>query len=247
MVEKEYDAMVIMGRCVAKDNKGKWRPAPYLIKGRQGRINSGIFESFIDPYYINPDSENSENNEVALVAGGNANTLAGFHLFQRLKNEEKTPNLIIFAAGRPPYLAEKEPYLCEGDVMQEAFLRKADAANMLLSVPEIMIFRDNVNSRDDMEQTLKISQAKVFKRVAIITVGVHVERSQEFLNLAREKSGISEGEIETEFIPSEDILMQVGNRYKRIFDSYRTSQPYKNMDYFEQRGIRRLKDGTYFK
>lgn len=243
----KYDAIVVLGRGIGKDSHGIWRPLSYFV---ESSMHSGVFNN-----QVSPESETN------IVGGGNANTLALFHFYRQLSKKGDPPKLVIFAAGRPDYLAHEGPDLSEGSVMRDKFLGKLETRN--IQQPETVILDKNKNTADDMAESLRIIQKRGLQNVVAITVGVQIERAQEFLKLAREQAGIPENEVHIDFRASEDILMGVSDKYKRRFEdvvvaqpgkqkprhlheSYNQTEAYKTTEAMEKRGVARLKAGTYF-
>lgn len=227
----KYDAIVVLGRGIGKDPQGRWRPLTYFV---ESSMHSGTFSNKVDP-----------NGENSITGGGNANTLALFHLYRQLSEQGTPPRLVIFAAGRPDYLAHENPDLSEGSVMRDKLLGKLKTRS--IQQPETVILDKNKNTRDDMVESLKMIQERGLQNVVIITVGVQVERAQEFLKLAREEAGIPEEDLHIDFKASEDILMRVSDKYKRRFALTKETKGFRETEAMEKSGTARLHAGTYFK
>lgn len=97
-----------------------------------------------------------------------------------------------------------------------------------------------------MAESLRIIQERGLQNVVIITVDVQIERAEEFLKLAREQAGVSEKDVHIDFKASEDILMEVSDKYKRRFGNISETKAYKKTEEMEERGTARLRAGTYF-
>lgn len=95
-------------------------------------------------------------------------------------------------------------------------------------------------------------QKRGLQNVVVITVNVQIERAEEFLKLAREQAGISETDVHIDFKASEDILMDVSDKYRGRFGEtsqhvgYKQTPGYIKTEEMEKRGVQRLRDGTYF-
>lgn len=232
----KYDAIVVLGRGIGKDSSGKWRPISYLV---ESSLHSGVFNNQVSP-----------DNETGIVGGGNANTLALFHAYEQLSSAGSPPQLVIFAAGRPNYLAGENPELSEGSIMRDKFLSKLTAKD--IPEPETIILDQNKNTRDDMVESLKMIKERGLRNTVIITVGVQIERAEEFLKLARGQAGISEKDVHIDFKAAEDILKEASDKYKGRFGKtskhvgYKQTVGYKKTEEMEKRGVQRLHDGTYF-
>lgn len=241
----KYDAIVVLGRGIGKDPNGQWKPLTYFV---ESSMHSGTFDNKVDP-----------DNEKNIVGGGNANTLALFHFYRQLSEKGFPPGLVIFAAGRPDYLAHENPDLSEGSVMRDKFLGKLETRN--IQQPKTVILDKNKNTADDMAESLRLMKEKGLHNAIAITVSVQIERAEEFLKLAREHAGISETDVNIDFKASEGILEDVNDKYKKSFkdvvvaqpgkprhlhESYDKTKAYQNTEAMEKRGVARLKAGTYF-
>lgn len=243
----KYDAIVVLGRGIGKDSHGKWRPLSYFV---ESSMHSGVFNNQVSP-----------ENEKSIVGGGNANTLALFHFYRQLSEKGFPPGLVIFAAGRPDYLAKEDPDLSEGSVMRNKFLGKLETRN--IQHPKTVVLDKNKNTADDMVESLRLIQQRGLQNAVAITIGLQIDRAEEFLKLAREQAGISEKDVHIDFKASEDILENVSDKYKRGFEDVVVAQPskqnpkhlhesydqtkaYKTTEAMEKRGVARLKAGTYF-
>ena len=228
MIEDQaiYGAIVVLGRGIGRDPKGRWRPTPYFTENPQ----AGIFTN-------KPNLDNSE------VGGGNANTLAAVHFYERLCLEGVPPNLIIFAAGRPNYLSQENPSLSEGKVMRERFLRGVRLRR--LKFPETEILVKNKNTRDDMERSLAVLAEIGIKDAAIISIEPHLERAQEFMQIAYKKAGLEIDQFRLDFIPAERILGQASTRFRRRFEGVQDKTPYIRTQAKENQGVRDIKSQTY--
>src|SRR5262249_1871072 len=88
-------ALCVLGRGIERVQTrygSVWRPTRYLEQPSADGSHTGN---------RNPAEQHDE---TSLIAGGHANLLAASTLFNRLRRQGATPNLVIFAAGRPPYL-----------------------------------------------------------------------------------------------------------------------------------------------
>lgn len=242
-----YDAIIVLGRGVGKDSHGHWKPLTYFV---EGSMHSGTVNNMVDP-----------DDETSIVGGGNANTLALFHFYKQHIETGVQPSLVIFAAGRPDYLAHEDPHLSEGSVMRKKFLGKLETSN-IEQQPEAVVLDRNKNTADDMAESLRLMKEKGLHNAVAITVSVQIARAEEFLKLAREHAGISESDVNIDFKASEDILEDVSDKYKKGFEdvvvaqfgkkprhlheSYDQTKAYQNTKAMEKRGVARLKAGTYF-
>lgn len=223
------EAIIVLGRGIARGKQG-WRPTRYFEK-LNNRQHSGTFDVSLDP-----------DDEDTVVAGAMANTLATFHLFKDLALQGYPPRLIIFAAGRPKYLENEPKTLSEGAILREQIFRRLTRNNIPL--PETIILTNNKNTRDDIEESLRILADRGINRTSAITVELHQGRTAEFLRLALENAP-EQGRPEIELLASENLLRSVDQRYRRLFEEAKKLPPYLRTEAMEQEGLARLKDGTY--
>jgi hypothetical protein len=214
---------------------GAWRPTRYIEKASENGSHSGCRAPGLDP-----------SDESAVIAGSNANLLATVQFVEELARAGSAPPLVTFAAGRPAYLAgNPDPALSEGRVMAEKLARllRLNA----IPVPEIVIQARNTNTRDDIEQTLKLAAGRGLRRLAMITVAVHISRLREMLrwlvDLGQAPAGIA-----VSFIASESLLLKrygPASRYARLLAQLEQSAAYRRTVEQEQQGIDALRAGTY--
>lgn len=233
----KYDAIVVLGRGIGQNSFGKWKPVSYFV---EESLHSGVFDNKVNP-----------NSETSLIGGGNANTLALYHFYRQLSKKGFPPKLVVFAAGRPDYLANEDSDLSEGRVMRNKFLNKLGWKKGVQQ-PDTVILNENKNTRDDMVESLRMIKERGFQNVVMITVDVQIERAKEFLRLAREQAGIPEKDVHIDFKASEGILMEVSDKYKNKLGKtskhvgYRETTGYLKTEAMEKRGVQRLRYGTYF-
>src|SRR3989344_3422322 len=113
---KPVDCLVVLGRGgeKVKTPEGEvWKPTRYIQELDEKGFRTGVRKLAI-----------GKEDTRTWVAGGTANTIAGIEVFEKLKEMETPPKLLIISAGRPAYL-EKEPKgFSEGVVMKEIYDRK---------------------------------------------------------------------------------------------------------------------------
>jgi hypothetical protein len=224
-----YDAIVVFGRGIGKDERGRWHPTPYIEETVDGQ-HSGVFKTS-----VNTEGRN------AYIGGANANVLAAVQLFEESVREGSRPKLVIFAAGRPDYLKDEASWLSDGKILEDKFKRKIGKSNHQV---DTKVIRQNKNTRDDVEQSLKIAKDHGLGRVAIITVGVHIPRSREFYEVAKKEGNVST-DIQVDFISSEEILGRRDRRFTKIFEAGLKTQAYKKTVAKEKEGIKNLRQGRY--
>lgn len=232
------DVICILGRGIEKVKTSSgyvWRPTRLIEKLSEKGWHTGYRLQGLDP-----------DNEFTVIAGSNANVLAAIQLLEELIKNGNPPQLIIFAAGRPPYLVDDpDPTLSEGTILAAKFVRsiKIDEANM----PEIAIQSRNKNTRDDLEESLRLATEKGLKRLAVVTVSVHIERVREFFNLILKENPQFKN-FDVSFFASEKVLL---NRYrsvplyKKLLARVEESAAYQETIEKERKGIEALRSGTY--
>lgn len=244
LANNPYDAIVVLGRSIGKEVRGvrkpdgqfqkpEWRPSAYfgrmkVVNGRPIPLpHSGIYDNKIDP-----------NLKGVMVAGGNACVLAASYL---TAEQLSTLEVVILAAGKPQYLESEAPDLSEGIVMKKKFLNKLGQQGV--PPPDLLILHQNKSTMDDMVRSIEEVKARGLQRVAYITVGVHINRSREFLN-RRVPAELREG-LDIDFLAAEAILGRVDHRYKSMFAKARKTPAYRRTSFFENRGRRALVAGNY--
>lgn len=223
------EAIIVLGRGVGKDKQGRWRPTAYYEQMKNGQ-HSGLFDN-------NPDLED----ENTVVGGGNANTLATYHLFTKLNRRGISPKLIIFAAGRPDYLAAEPPEVSEGIAMKQILFRRLDREE--IERPETAILKENKNTKDDIKESLRILIEQGIRNAVIITVQIHTERTREFMKMA--KAAVGDEDIELTLIASEEILGEISPKYQRIFRMAQNMTPFKRTVIKEKTGVEAIRGGEY--
>ncbi len=221
-------AVCVLGRGIERvtTSGGEvWRPTRYIealsARGSHtGRRARGI----------------SFNDEHSVIAGSNANVLAACQFFEEAP---VPPGLILFAAGRPHYLRDAEPGLTEGKIMSEKFIRRV---KLRPGESEVIVLSQNRDTKDDIDEVLKIAEHREIKRVVIITVAVHLARTAEFARVACECSPAC---VDFQFIASEELLARRNARFARLFRACEKSPAYQRTAAKEQQGIEALRSGNY--
>jgi hypothetical protein len=232
------DVLIVLGRGInyyIKDMEVKLRPTGLFMQ-----FDPKIRDQIAEINLLNPPDGDTKD---AIVAGGNSNILAAVHFLRNLEKEGKYVREIIFAAGRPPYLQKLSDSLTEGDIMLEKFNKLKN----FYRLPDVPVgnFRDNRNTWDDVRETVGHAKEMEYKNVAMITVGLHVPRVEEFIKKALIDAGGSAEEININVLDGWQILVKAGSHFQKIFDFVKNTKAYQNTAEMEERGIRMIKDGTY--
>ena len=227
-------ALCVLGRGIERVKTryaSVWRPTRYLEQPSAGGGHSGTRH------------QAALHDATSLIAGGNANLLAACTLLDRLRRQGHTPNLVIFAAGRPPYLSTgADPTLNEGIVMQDSFLRRA---SLNPRRTRLIILTENRNTYDDITSTISLAVQRGISQIAVITVRVHIARSMEF---ARQTPDIK-NHLRLSFLAAEDLLHERYRNHPCIvgaLDAARTSAAYQRTAAREAHGLQALRTGTYW-
>ena len=225
------DVICVLGRGIerVRTNSGaRWRPTRYIEAVDENGRHTG-----------DRRREADMNDDHSLIAGANANLLALCQRWRECITLNHSPSMILFAAGRPDYLAGTEPFLTEGLILSEVFQRRTGAKGC-----ETLILARNRNTRDDIFECARLAVERGLSEIEVITVSVHLPRTAEFARLAHA------GMPQTRFhlSASEDILRR---RYRHFagFDAAlekaRRSRAGLRTEAREAAGVRALRAGEY--
>ena len=238
-----FDGIIVLGRGIEQVNVGgerKWKPTRAIEKLSSGKQHSGTRIEGLTP---------EDGDELVVVAGANANTLAAVELFDELKKSGGQPSLVIFSAGRPDYLKnEKDKALSEGKILAEKF---TGLEKDKIGETETLVLDKNKNTKDDILYALKAARDRGIKRVAIITISLHVERASEFAKLIMQENP-ELSNIEIQFIPSEELLEKrysksphASKKFKEGLAKLKQSVAWKRTAEKEKSGVEALRQGKY--
>lgn len=129
----------------------------------------------------------------------------------------------------------------EGRVLEEKFRRKIGA---LGEEPETVVFTQNKDTKEDLYESLRLILKKGLRRVAIITVGVHIRRSLELFNLFREDEKPPD-DLKADFLSSEEVLSQASEKYKRRFKLVKRTAAFRRTVASERKKIKILRTKGY--
>lgn len=238
-------ALVVLGRGIEKvsvkdkdeNREPKWRPTRLLeIMDRKGwhpgRANAFACLQRTD----------------AVVGGGNANTIAAAWYYRLLHRASSCPEVIIFAAGRPDYLADEHESLTEGTVMVEKFLRKTRMLGV--TAENVRILAGNRNTYEDVLESLLTCKKRGIRQATVITVEVHMSRTVAFFCFVREKYPDLR-RVRVHFKTAEELLLSRYANHSWIekirheLQELRTSPAYAATWQKEKIGIRALREGRY--
>ncbi len=231
------DVICILGRGIERvsTNWGNvWRPTRYIELPSDAGGHTGFRAPNIDP-----------NDEESLIAGSNANVLAACQLVDEMMRAGVLPALMIFAAGRPPYLSnERDATLTEGKVLVERFLRKMESSCRSV---RIEILAKNRTTRDDINEALRLTVQNNAAHLTILSSEVHLPRAREFLKVAVNSTQDFRG-VDVVFLAAEDLLFRRYSRSKRFslaLQILRQSRAYQRTMEMERTGLHALRTGTY--
>jgi uncharacterized SAM-binding protein YcdF (DUF218 family) len=173
-----------------------------------------------------------------VVAGTNANLLAGFYRSRQLSSQ-KIPHTILLAAGRAPYL-ENQDLPSEAVVMlpklQRLFRKEAGTA------PRILCATDSTCTHQDIRNALNTAAAEECNRIEFITVRTHLSRCQIMFELQAAKRRSAPP---SEFLASEEILSRQNSKYCNLFRFLESLPAAHNTRTMEAIGVTKLRLGTY--
>ena len=222
--------LVILGRGIELGRTGskpKWRPTSLIEKS----VRTGYRLFNLD-----------KGDEETVIGGANANLLATAQLIEEMDKASKKPEILIGAAGCPPYLqsfSPEYPNLAEGKVIFEGLARKVDISEI-----EQEILKDNVDSIDDVIVAHQRALDLGLDKLVFITVDVHAPRIRDLIDLVKALNP-KFAEVESEVLKAEEILMRRNRRYKKVVQEELNSDAYRRTWNQEQKGRKLLRDGTY--
>jgi hypothetical protein len=232
IIPSELDALCVLGRGIeiVRTKQGcVWRPTRFIETPNEDGSHSGH------------RAASNEDDDSSLVAGANATLVAASQLFAEVAPKDR-PRLVIFAAGRPQYLAKHpDPDLTEGRVLAEVFMRRIGSA--VAARLEVVILSSNRDTQDDIRELRSLAVARSVRQAGIITVSVHLRRAIEFAR----RVGFSH-DIDLFFIPAEALLLR---RYAtrplvaQAIQQIPTSKAFSRTAAREEKGLAASKSGTY--
>jgi hypothetical protein len=233
LTNEPIGAICMLGRGIERVQIGAgsvWRPTRYLERpgpdgGHAGRRELARLDD-----------------DTSLIAGSNANLLATCTLFERLKHQGAAARMVIFAAGRPPYLAAgPDPTLSEGLVLRDIFRRRVHLDDRT----ETIIVTENRNTYDDINSTITLATARSIGHVAMITLRVHLPRAMEFARQAPD----AHRDVRLTFVAAEDLLQERYAKHPcilRAIAAARSCAAYQRTAAREAHGLQALRAGTYW-
>jgi len=228
-VDWKPDVLSVFGRGIEKVD-GIWQPTAYIERLSEKGGHPGMRAEGITPF---------DNDPRIVIAGGEVNALACAMLYKEFATQRSVPKVVVFAAGRPAYLADDpDPDLTEGRVMHRWFL------GSVIPQPgtQIVFQANNRNTRDDFVETLEFAKSRGLSRIAIITVQVHIPRCQEFLKHVPEE--MKHG-IDILWFASEPIVLRhFPEAYPELWEAM-ISPAYARTAERERKGIEDLRAGHY--
>ncbi|MBI4094893.1 MAG: hypothetical protein HY435_01735 [Candidatus Liptonbacteria bacterium] len=227
-ISKKVDMLCILGRGIEKVEE-QWIPTQYIARRSKNNEHLGIRAKEI--------SANDDDPRI-FIAGGECNVFAASVLFKRWQEKGRVPQIVTFAAGRPPYLSkESDSTLSEGKILKEYFLARVD-----LGETKIVEQSHNQNSWDDIVETLELARVKKLATVCAITVLVHIPRCREILRQALQKNPQFRS-VEMYFCASEFVLLDHSPNFAFLWDAMISKAFVRTADY-ERRAIRTLKESA---
>lgn len=230
------DLLCVFGRPIEQVHTSSglvWRPSRYVERLTEDGKHSGVRVAHV---------RCDESDPRVVVAGGNANVLAAVRIFERFVDGGMRPEVVMFAAGRPAYIAHHpDPAFCEGAVFKERFTR---AVRCNIWPTRILLQSKNKNTKDDLVGTLRYARRRGFRSVGIVSLGLHIPRITNFLRLVHQADPALR-DILVHFFAAEKVLAKASSRYRAIFRATRSSPVHKRTAAWEAKGIRDLRAGRY--
>lgn len=236
---KEY-GLVVVGRGIEQVVKKKldgslkieWRPTSYIKKVQSPRNWNPLRVKGVTPF-----------DEDAMVAGANVNAFAAAVLIDESLKRGDPPRIVIFAAGRPDYLAQylaADPTLSEGRALKEKFGKLIHGKFR----GETTILSDNVDSFDDIVASLELAKKLNLEALQFVTVAVHHPRLTDLVDLAVALNP-KLAAVNTQIFDSESIVLRRDARFGLIFDKVLDSPAFRGTKQVEEKGRRQLREGGY--
>lgn len=222
--------LVILGRNIELGKpfgKPRWRPTSLIAKmDRPGLRQSDL----------------KKEDEEAMIGGANANVIAAAQIIEEMAQNGQKPEIVIAAAGRPPYLQrflKEYSNLSEGKILFERLSRKIN----LEQIPH-EILEDNIDSVDDIIVAHQRALDLGLNKLVFVTVKVHAPRVRDLVDLAKALNPKYE-DVKTEVLEAESILERRSKHHKRVLNQELNSPAYKKTWQRELNGRRQLREGTY--
>lgn len=238
-VEREKDelfraeCLVVPGHSIELVNVGgqkEWKPTRLIQEVNEKGWRTGKRNP-----ELGVDSDN------AIVGGGVAVTFAAVQYFSDLEKIGAMPSLVIFAAGRPPYLKEQapdKPDLTEGGPMLEFFDKETSAVEKL-GPGNVVILKENKNTQDDVEKSAELALSRGFSKVAFLLLSMRLDRAEALWGLVKSEKPELSG-LEVRFLAAEDFLRE---RYEKhperianVLSAFESSEAYKRTEEAEKGG-----------
>ncbi len=226
------DILCVFGRGIEKANG--WHPTQGIERLSEKNGHSGICAG---------DLEMNSDDPRVVIAGSEFNAMAASELFSGLVSGGRDAPLVVFAAGRPNYLADDpDPTLTEGRIMKEYFVQRLEYLGH--KAKEIIIFDKNKNTRDDVLQVLHLAKERGLRQITIVSVLVHLARCQEFYEFAlKAEAGFRDYGVK--FIAAEAVLMMKMPHVTSYLSQLLISKAYCRTAERERKGIEDLRAGRY--
>ncbi len=223
------EVLCVFGRGIEKVN-GAWQPTA-MIERLENNQHPGVRTNGISA---------NDDDERIVIAGAELNVLAAVALYREAKRESTAPRTIVFAAGRPKYIADDpDPDLTEGGVLRGVFL-----AHLPDCEAEIVLQTRNRNTRDDLLETLRLAVSHGYASITIVSVQVHLPRCREFLHWAL-KAYPELARVEVQFVASEHVVAAHWPERALEAQEVLISRAYARTAERERKGIEDLRAGRY--
>ncbi|MEK7187943.1 MAG: hypothetical protein AAB691_03820 [Patescibacteria group bacterium] len=227
---KKYDYLVVFGRGAQEGPLG-WEPTGPIELTTEGGGHTGKKVADLD---MNSDDPRN------VIAGAGMNVEAASILYKELRQAGEPPLKVVFAAGRPAYLANAPSHVTEGSALRKVF----EATTDLDESTEIQMQATNRNTRDDLIQTLKAALETGLLRICIISVLVHLPRCHEFYLKALETNPEFH-RCSVDFVASEMVIWEHYPERRQEVGDLLVSRAYERTAQRERKGIGDIRDNKY--
>ncbi|MBI4087747.1 MAG: hypothetical protein HY434_02875 [Candidatus Liptonbacteria bacterium] len=232
------ELIAVLGRGIELAGSGafrRWRPTRYIERFDENNWHPGV--RILGITADSPD-------EKVVVGGMNANTLAAGEFVRRLWLHGKTPKVVAFIGGRPQYLSAEPEDLTGAKIAAEEFIRRSRRFHVSADIEVLACGEKNKNTKDDLVTALALAMERGFRTTAIITVAVHIPRSEEFMKVIRRERAEFRG-IGVRFLSSEHILVGRDRRYRNILVRAILSRAYERTRMREEKEVLLIRKRSY--
>lgn len=240
------DAIAILGGLIEQvEIKGVgniWRPARYVKEATMRDDGRLIRSDRRRPLGL----DETLSHEHLQIGGGAAHIAAGIQYIDEIRRSDGALPLVIFAAGKPDYLAQYPSEISEANIMLQEFERKMPDVQNLLALDQ------GKNTHDDVLNTLRAANERGLKTMAFVVTSIRLKRSREWYRQIVRTEFPEAKRIKAYFIAAEDLLRRRYSanphrlaEFERVQRTLQNSELWKKVEAMERRGVQALRKGTY--